>query len=288
MANLYQMINGNSLVQAPVVFNPLSAKLAEAAGFPALYLGGGGLGYIQCVTEANLTVTEMVRIGIDIRTVCRLPLILDGACGFGDPMHLHRTINLVEAAGFAGIEIEDQILPKRAHHHIGIEHMIPAELMAAKIREAVRARDARDFVIIGRTNALRSSTMDEALRRAELYRKAGADMLFVTAHKPEHFHYLGERLAAPLVTLTTDGQLKKWGLTKHDLATLGFRLLVDPVTPVLVFHQALNRCYRAIASGDSEVLLSDGGLRAEMDALHQSIGLEQMLAIERQTVEQLT
>ena len=285
MASLREMINSNSLVEAPVVFNPLSAKLAEEAGFPALYLGGGGLGYIQCVTEANLTVTEMVRIGIDIRTVCRLPLILDGACGFGDPMHMHRTINMVEAAGFAAIEIEDQILPKRAHHHIGIEHMVPAELMAAKIREAVRARRDRDFVIIGRTNALRSSTMEEALRRAELYRSAGADMLFVTAHKAEHFRCLGERLAPPLVTLTTDGQLKKMSLTKDDLTALGFRLLVDPVTPVLVLHEALKRCYRAIASGNSDAQLGHGGLKVELDAVHQTIGLEQMLAIERQTVE---
>jgi 2-methylisocitrate lyase-like PEP mutase family enzyme len=286
MTSLREMINSNSLVEAPVVFNPLSAKLAEGAGFPALYLGGGGLGYIQCVTEANLTVTEMVRIGIDIRTVCRLPLILDGACGFGDPMHLHRTINMVEAAGFAAIEIEDQILPKRAHHHVGIEHMIPAELMAAKIREAVHARRDPNFVIIGRTNALRSSTMDEALRRAELYRDAGADMLFITAHKAEHFRHLGERLAPPLVTLTTDGQLKKMGMTKDNLTVLGFRLLVDPVTPVLVFHQALGRCYKAIANGNSEALLSDGSLRAELDAIHHTIGLEQMLEIERQTVEQ--
>jgi 2-methylisocitrate lyase-like PEP mutase family enzyme len=285
MGTLREMINDNSLVEAPVVFNPLSARLAEAAGFSALYLGGGGLGYIQCVTEANLTVTEMARIGIDIRTVCPLPLILDGACGFGDPMHLHRTINMVEAAGFAAIEIEDQILPKRAHHHIGIEHMIAAELMAAKIREAARARRDLDFMIVGRTNALRSSTMDEALRRAELYHKAGADMLFVPAHKAEHFRYLGERLPPPLVTLTTDGQLKKMGLTKSDLKALGFRLLVDPLTPVLVFHQALKRCYEAIANGNSEGLLGDGGLRSELEALHQTIGLEQMLEIERATVE---
>jgi len=111
------MISGNTLVEAPVVFNPLTAKLAEDAGFPALYLGGGTFGYIQCYTEANLTLTEMVRLGVDIRTVSRLPLILDGACGWGDPMHLRRTINMVEAAGFAGIELEDQLMPKRAHHH---------------------------------------------------------------------------------------------------------------------------------------------------------------------------
>jgi len=108
MANLREMIDGSSLIEAPVVFNPLSAKLAEAAGFPALYLGGGGFGYVQCVTEANLTLTEMVRTGIDIRTVCPLPLILDGACGWGDPMHLLRTIKMVDAAASAGISFEDQ------------------------------------------------------------------------------------------------------------------------------------------------------------------------------------
>jgi hypothetical protein len=79
MASFREMIGGTALIEAPVVFNPLSAKLAEAANFPALYLGGGGFGYIQCVTEANLTLTEMVRVGIDIRSVCRLPFILDGA-----------------------------------------------------------------------------------------------------------------------------------------------------------------------------------------------------------------
>jgi methylisocitrate lyase len=285
MASLREMINGASLIEAPVVFNPLSAKLAEAAGFAALYLGGGGLGYVQCVTEANLTLTEMVRIGIDIRTVCPLPLILDGACGWGDPMHLHRTINMVEAAGFAGIEIEDQLLPKRAHHHIGIEHMIDADLMSAKIREAAKARRDRDFVIIGRTNALRSSTMEDALRRADAYRAAGADVLLVMAHKAEHFRQLGERLAPPLMTLTSDAQLRKMGLTKADLAALGFRLLVDAATPVLLFHRTMKRCYQAIADGNSASLFAPEGAGREQHDLHQTIGLDQMLAIERATVE---
>src|ERR1041384_8373055 len=130
---------GPAPLLAPLVINPLSAKLAEAAGFKALYLGGGAMGYVKCVTEANLSLTEMVQAGLDIRTVCPLPLILDGACGWGDPMHLHRTISMTEAAGFAAIEIEDQLLPKRAHHHIGIEHMIPSGAMAAKIRAAAEA-----------------------------------------------------------------------------------------------------------------------------------------------------
>lgn len=285
MPALREMISGSTMVEAPVVFNPLCAKLAEAAGFRALYLGGGGFGYIQCGTEANLTLNEMVRQGIDIRTVSRLPLILDGAGGWGDPMHLRRTINMVEAAGFAGIEIEDQLLPKRAHHHIGIEHMIPTELMVAKVRESVKARRDPGFLIIGRTNALRSSTMDEALRRAEAYRNAGADVLYVSAHKAEHFRHLGERLGPPLMTLQSDAALQSIGITKAELASLGYRILVDPVTPVLVFHKVLKQCYEAIARGEGAAFMSPQESKAEQQALHKSIGLDELLAIERETVE---
>jgi 2-methylisocitrate lyase-like PEP mutase family enzyme len=285
MANFREMIDSATLVEAPVVINPLSAKLAQAAGFPALYLGGGAMGYLQCVTEANLTLTEMVRFGIDIRTVCDLPLILDGACGWGDPMHQHRTINMAEAAGFAAIEIEDQLLPKRAHHHIGIEHLIPADLMVAKIREAVSARRVPEFVIIGRTNAVRSAGMDEALRRAEAYRAAGADMLYVLAHRAEDLRYLGERLPPPLMVMQTDAALKAMGLSRSDLIALGYRLLVDPSTPVMVLHRVLRQCYEAMRRGDGDSLLGAAGAKAGQEALHETIGLEQMLAIERATVE---
>src|SRR4030067_210463 len=86
---------------------------------------------------------------------------------------LHGTRGRSEAAGFAAIEIEDQLVPKRAHHHVGIEHMIPMELMAAKVKEAVAARRSAEFVIIARTNAMRASDIDDALRRGEAYRAAG-------------------------------------------------------------------------------------------------------------------
>src|SRR3990172_1005386 len=154
---------------APLVLNPLMAKMVEAAGFSAGYLGGGATGYQKVSLEANLNVTEMCHAAVDIHAVSSLPLILDGACGYGDPMHMHRTIGMSEAAGFAAIEIEDQLVPKRAHHHVGIEHMIPMELMAAKVKEAVAARRSAEFVIIARTNAMRASDIDDALRRAAPY-----------------------------------------------------------------------------------------------------------------------
>src|SRR5689334_3542709 len=185
MPALRSLIAGTEPVWAPLVLNPMMARLAAGAGFPALYLGGGSMGYLGCFTEANLTLTEMVQAGLDIRAACDLPLILDAAGGWGDPMHLRRTVRLAEAAGFAAIEIEDQLLPKRAHHHVGLEHNIPIELMAAKVAESVAARRSDSLLVIARTNAVRNAGMDEALRRAEAMRRAGADMLFVLARTPE-------------------------------------------------------------------------------------------------------
>ncbi|HTZ37225.1 MAG TPA: isocitrate lyase/PEP mutase family protein [Stellaceae bacterium] len=279
-----RLLAGAEPVFAPLVFNPLSAMLAEAAGFKALYLGGGAMGYVKCGTEAQLSLTEMAQAALDIRTVCALPLILDGACGWGDPMHVERTVRASEAAGFCAIEIEDQILPKRAHHHIGIEHMIPAEQMTAKIAAAVAARSDPDFVIIGRTNALRSTGLDDALRRAEAYREAGADMLYVTGRKPEDVRALGERLAPPLMYMTGAGGLSASGFAAADLYRLGFRLIVDPTTPLLAAHKAMRQSYAALARGEPDPLLgSEPG--AEQQAIHRTIDLDHMLEVERRTVE---
>ncbi len=177
---LAALMQGPLPVTAPLVLNPLMAKMVEAAGFSAGYLGGGATGYQKVSLEANLNLTEMCQAAMDIRAVSSLPLILDGACGYGDPMHMHRTIGMSEAAGFVAIEIEDQLVPKRAHHHIGIEHMIPMTLMAAKLKEALAARRNPDFLIIARTNAMRASTVEDAFRRGEAYRKAGADVLLLS------------------------------------------------------------------------------------------------------------
>ena len=284
MSDFRSLIAGSEPVFAPLVFNPISAMLAEAAGFKALYLGGGSMGYIKCGTEAQLSLTEMAQEAVDIRTVCKLPLILDGACGWGDPMHVQRTIRMSEAAGFCAIEIEDQILPKRAHHHIGIEHLIPSELMEAKIRAAVAARTDPDFVIIGRTNAVRNTGLDDALRRAEAYKKAGADILYVSGRKPEDLRFLGERLPAPLMYMAGAGGMSAAPLSASELYELGYRLIVDATTPLMAAHKALRQCYAALAKADPDPLLGPEPGK-EQEIVHQTIKLDHMLAVEKATVE---
>ncbi|MGD9944647.1 MAG: oxaloacetate decarboxylase [Burkholderiaceae bacterium] len=278
------MLGGPRPVIAPNVFNALTARLAQAAGFEALYLGGGPLGYLKCITEANLALPEMVDVGLEIRAACPLPLILDGTCGWGDPMHLHRTIALSEAAGFEAIEIEDQPMPKRAHHHIGIEHLIPIELMSAKIQEAVRARTDPAYLIIGRTNAARCADLDEALRRGEAYKRAGADMLLALPRSPDQAEYLAQHLPPPLMYMALDGGLESLPHSVDALGEMGYRFIVDPMTPVLALHKAMAATYEAIARRQADPLLHRTHA-AEHEALNRSIDLDKLLAIERATVE---
>lgn len=279
-----EMLAGGREYLAPAVFNPLCAKLAEQAGFEMLYLGGGALGYVKCSLEANLNLTEVVQAGVEIRAVCGLPLILDAACGFGDPMHVRHTIGMAEAAGFCAIEIEDQVIPKRAHHHIGIEHMIPQELMVAKIREAVRARRDPDFVIIARTNAVRQTGMDDALRRGLAYREAGADVLYITPRTPEEARVIAGRLPPPFMFSYEGGEGAGAGLAPEELGKLGFRVLTV-TAPAMAFHRAMKQTYEAIAKRAPIPVLAGTTRKAEQAALHETIGLEALLAIERATVE---
>jgi methylisocitrate lyase len=283
--SLRARLNDATPITAPLVLNPLMARMVEAAGFPAGYLGGGATGYAKVALEANLNLTEMCQAALDIRAVSSLPLILDGACGYGDPMHMHRTIGMVEAAGFEAIEIEDQLVPKRAHHHVGIEHMIPIELMAAKVREAVAARRSPDFLIVGRTNAVRASTMDDALRRGEAYRKAGADLVLLSmANRPEQLRAIAERLGGPLMYLAGRGGLAGLGMSLKDLGALGYKIVADPSTPLLAAFAAWKKVYAELAQ-------DFGGGQAKVDwspvehEMLKVIDIEKLLAVERATVE---
>lgn len=273
-------------VTAPLVLNPLMARMAERAGFRAGYLGGGATGYQKVSLEANLNLTEMCQAGLDIRAVSSLPLILDGACGYGDPMHMHRTIGMSEAAGFAAIEIEDQLVPKRAHHHVGIEHMIPAELMAAKVKEAVAARRDPDFVIIARTNAMRASDLADALRRGEAYRKAGADVLLLSmARTAEQLRAIGERLGGPLMCLTGRNGLAGLGMTLDDLGALGYRIVADPSTPLLAAYAAWKQVYAQLAEGFGAPVDAAPDWSAVEHEMLDVIDIAKLLAVERATVE---
>jgi methylisocitrate lyase len=282
--SLGELLDSPGGVVAPLVLNPLMAKLAQAAGFAAGYLGGGAMGYQSCVTEANLSLTQMAQAGLEIRAQADLPLIMDGTCGWGDPVHVRNTVRTAEAAGFCAIEIEDQILPKRVHHHVGIEALVSSGLMQAKVREAVRARRDRSFLIIARTNAARVHDMDEALRRAEAFHRCGADVLLVMTRTVEDLRTLSERLPRPLMYMLPTSGIGSIGLSIPELVQLGFRLIVDPGTPLFAMHRALRRCYQSLRAGARDPTVGSDGTSEERH-IHDVIGLEHLLDIERCSLE---
>jgi methylisocitrate lyase len=267
----------------PLATDPISARMAEAAGFEVLYLGGGTLGYLMTGTEANLSLTQMVQTGVEIHAATTLPVILDGTCGWGDPMHLHHTVSMAEAAGFAAIELEDQLVPRRAHHHIDLEHVIDAELMVQKIQEAVAARRDPDFMIIARTNAARSIGLDEAIRRARLYREAGADILYVLMKDPTEATEIAERLDGPLVYAMLAG-IDSIGMSVERLGELGYIFAIDGFTPFLASQRALRESYAALAGHQTDPTIGNDYF-GERDLVHQTIDLDKLLKIELRTVE---
>ena len=285
MEKLSQLIKGPDLIVAPVALNPIMARMAAEAGFKAVYLSGGSLGWYKGVTEAGLSLTEMIQVALDMRTVCPLPVVLDAGGGFGDPMHVHRTVAMAEAAGVQAVEIEDQLLPRRVEHHVGVDHLVPMELAADRIREAVAARTDSNLVIIGRTNAVRVDGLDDALRRAEAMKKAGADMLFVWGRKPEEMRILAERLPAPLMTFAPPDGFSTFALSKADMARLGYRLAASSGTAFAAMVKAVRQSYECLAQDRLDPFLGAGGAEREMKEAHRITGLDRLLEVERRTMK---
>ncbi len=284
MDSLKTLIAGDEMIVAPLALNAFMARLAEAAGFRAAYLSGGSLGWLKCVTEANLTLPEMVDVVIEIRTASRIPVVVDAGGGWGDPVHMHRTIAMSEAAGFAALEIEDPLLPRRVHHHIGVEHLVPTELIVAKLKEAVAARTDPELVIIGRTNARRMGDLDEALRRGEAMHEAGADMLFIDTREPDEMRIVSERLPAPFMIFAPHDGFAGFPLSAAELAGLGFRLAAAPVTAFAAMFKAAREAYAHMAADTIYPFLGPGGAAEEMLAAHRTTGLAELVAIEKRTM----
>ena len=279
------LIRGDELIVAPFVFNPIMAKLAEESGFKAVYLGGGSLGWVKCVTEANLTLPEMTEIAVEIGANSPLPIVLDAGGGWGDPVHMHRTIAMSEAAGIAAIEIEDQLLPRRVEHHVGVDHLIPLGLMLEKIAEAKAARRNPDFVIIARTNARRAYDLNEALRRAEAFHKAGADMIFVHTRNADELRIVGERIPGPLMTFAPADGFNGFTFSEKDLARLGYRLAASSGTAFAAMYKAVRQSYQCLARGEIDPFLGRGGADQLMKEAHKTCGLDALLEVERRTMK---
>jgi len=251
---LKQRLATRSLLVAPGVFDMVSLRLANTFGFEALYMTGYGTvaSHLGLPDAGIATYTDMVGRVRAMASQATSPLIADGDTGYGGLLNVRETVRGYERAGAAAIQLEDQEFPKKCGHTPG-RRVIPVDEMVKKIRVAAESRTSPDFLIVARTDARTALGLDEALRRADAYANAGADVLFVESPESvEEMRVIGARFDLPLVAnMVEKGRTPV--LEKGDLEAIGYRIAIFPVSALLAAIQAMAGVYGHLAATGSSL-----------------------------------
>jgi carboxyvinyl-carboxyphosphonate phosphorylmutase len=229
---LRQLLRGPGIVMAPGAFDPLSAQLVEQAGFPAIYITGAGLAsHVLGAPDIGLmSMAEVLEAARRIVQVAGIPAICDVDTGFGNVINVMRTVREFEAAGLAAIQIEDQAMPKKCGHTEG-KQLVPKAEMVQKIKAAVDTRQDPDFVLIARTDAIAVTGLPDALDRANAYREAGADVLFVEAPRTtEEMRRIVREVPGVHLVNVVEGGGKTPVLPAEEYREIGYRLAIYPIS----------------------------------------------------------
>ncbi|MEM9900869.1 MAG: isocitrate lyase/PEP mutase family protein [Pseudomonadota bacterium] len=270
--SLRALLNGPEILLAPGVCDALTARIAERAGARALYLSGAALSYTRFGQPdiGLVSMTEVVDHVAAIRDRTPLPLIVDADTGFGNALNLQRTMRALERAGAHALQIEDQTLPKRCGHLSG-KTLVSTSEMVGKLRAAADVRVSDETLIIARTDAIAVESFDAALERAEAYREAGADVLFIEAPRSRaELQSIAAcfRGRVPLMANMVEGGQTPMG-SAADLQDLGFSLVIFP--------GGIVRALAKTAEGFYASLLDSGSTDDYRAQMHDFAGLGEIL-----------
>jgi methylisocitrate lyase len=234
-------------LQVAGAVNAYSAKLAEHAGFKALYLSGAGVANASFGLP-DLGMTNLSDVAQDARritSVTDLPLLVDADTGFGAAFGIARTVREMERAQVAGIHIEDQVQAKRCGHRLGKELVSPGE-MADRVKTAVDAKGDLGFVVMARTDAIAVEGLDAALERARLYEEAGADAIFAEAvTELGQYRKFAEALDVPILANVTEfGKTPLF--TTEELREAGVSMALYPLSAFRAASAAALKVYEAL------------------------------------------
>jgi len=252
--NLRPRLERKELLVAPGVFDGISVRIADQMGFEALYMTGYGTvaSHLGLPDAGIATYTDMVsRVNV-LANGTKKPLIADGDTGYGGLLNVQYTVRGYETAGAVAIQIEDQEFPKKCGHMLG-RRVVPIEDMVDKVKVAVASRDSSDFLIIARTDARTTHGLDEALRRADAYAKAGADILFVESPESiEEMRTIGKSFDRPLMANMVEGGRTPI-VDRKTLEELGYSIAIFPGLGFLAAGDALRKVYRHLREHGSSV-----------------------------------
>jgi 2-methylisocitrate lyase-like PEP mutase family enzyme len=249
---LKQRLAQPGLVIAPGVYDMVSLRLADRMGFDALYMTGFGTvaSHLGLPDAGLATYSDMHGRVAAMAGMARTPLIADGDTGYGGLLNVHHTVQGYERAGAQAIQLEDQEFPKKCGHTPG-RRVIPMKDMVQKIQVAVESRHSKDFLIVARTDARTALGLDEALRRADAYARAGADILFIESpESAEEMRVVSQRFDLPLLANMVEGG-RTPVLSQDELISLGYKLAIFPVTALLAAACAVETVYSALKSQGS-------------------------------------
>jgi len=281
------MLREPGIIVQPAIATPFAARLAEMAGIKALALGGFAMGASTALTEPLLSLDEVAEITRQITEITDLPLMVDAGAGWGEAIHVQRTVRRLEQAGATSIHIEDQFYPKRASYHKGIEEIIPAEEMVEKVYAAVEARTDPEFVLVVRTDAMRSHGYDEAIRRAKLYLDAGADMIKCFPRNDEEAQRVPKDLpGVPLVYVTSPGNRRGWAvLTAPQAEAYGYKVIYDSIATTIATALGLRHYFESVVRDGSNGF--EGDTTAIRDYFEKAMGLDRLYEIELKISERI-
>ena len=272
-----------TILVAPGVFNAWSALLAERAGFEAIYLSGASIAYTRLGRPdiGLVSFTEVLDTLATIRERVALPVVVDADTGFGNALNVRRTVALLERAAAGGglaIQLEDQTSPKRCGHLDG-KTLVTTTEMTGKIRAALDARASGETLVVARTDAVAVEGLASALDRAEAYREAGADVLFIEAlRSPEDMRQATARFAgrAPLLANMVEGG-KTPLLPAAELQSLGFSIVIFPGGLVRALSRAAGDYFASLRATGSTTAFLDRML--DFSELNALIGTPEMLEL---------
>ena len=277
---LRKYIFEDSILVMPGAHDALTARIVEQAGFKAVTIGGysASASLLGQPDLSFLTLTEMVDCIHRIVGVVDIPVFTDGDTGHGGVLNVRRTVKEIERAGAAGMFIEDQVFPKRCGHMLG-KQVIEKEEMIAKVKAAVDARVDDDFVIMARTDALAVNSLEDAIERANLFRQAGADLIFVEAPiTVEQMRVITAQVDAPTLANNVEGG-KSPLLSASELEEIGYSTVVFPVAATYAVAKVVGDLMTEIAATGTTA--GFGSRMVSFDEFNRLIDLDRLRSLER-------
>ena len=285
---LRALLASGEFLYMPSATTPIEGRLAETMGAKLVYTGGYATGASLAISEPLLTMNEQVRVAGEVARAVDIPLIADAGAGFGEPLHTMRTVREFAAAGIAGIHIEDQLFPKRAHYHKYVAHAVPLPEFVDKIRWACRQRDQtdRDFVIIARSDTCRELGLDEAIGRVNAAAEVGADLGLLFPRNDSEAAAAPRLAKLPLVWVQSRGNRDGraiYSLTK--LQEMGYRACIDAQLLLGVAVHFMKEALAEMLRTGQYTGIGDNQFTTLRKEIEDIIGLDEYYNVEAETVE---